>query len=144
MHEDRDSSRQSVFPFLRYANAADAIVWLEKAFGFQPEMVVPGDDGSIAHAQLRFGASVVMLGSVKDRDPLGLSARGALAGSSQGIYLVVDDAEAAYAQAVDAGAEVVMELTRTDYGSEDFSVRDPEGHLWSFGTYHPDDDASAG
>ena len=54
-------------------------------------------------------------------------------------YVVVpaEDIVALHDRAVAAGAEVVMELTDTDYGSRDFSVRDPEGNLWSFGTYQP-------
>jgi len=49
----------------------------------------------------------------------------------------VADVDAHYARAKAAGAEIVMELEDTDYGSRGYSVRDLEGHLWSFGTYHP-------
>jgi uncharacterized glyoxalase superfamily protein PhnB len=54
-------------------------------------------------------------------------------------YVVCDDPDALFARAVDNGAVVVSGLTDKDYGSRDFCVRDPEGHLWSFGTYrgHP-------
>ena len=59
---------------------------------------------------------------------------GAHAGQSW-IYIAVENPDALHDRAVAAGAEIVMELTDTDYGSRDFSCRDPEGNLWSFGTY---------
>ena len=52
-----------------------------------------------------------------------------------GAYVVTDEPEALYRRAVEAGAEIVRELYTTDYGSRDFTVRDPEGNLWAFGTY---------
>lgn len=132
---------QTLFPFLRYRNAFDAIEWLADAFGFETDMVVPNDEGGVAHAQMRHGASLVMLGSVDEDDPLGLRPAKELGAASQGIYVVVEDAEEHYQHAKEAGAEIVMELTHTEYGSIDYSARDPEGHIWSFGTYHPDDDS---
>jgi uncharacterized glyoxalase superfamily protein PhnB len=55
----------------------------------------------------------------------------------QGIYVCVDDIDAHYAAAKSAGAEIVRELANTDYGSREYSARDLDGHLWSFGTYQP-------
>jgi uncharacterized glyoxalase superfamily protein PhnB len=52
-------------------------------------------------------------------------------------YVAVDDIDGLYDRARSAGAEVIMEITDTDYGSRDFSVKDPEGNVWSFGTYRP-------
>jgi len=72
-----------------------------------------------------------MLGRERDEERWGTHAGQAW------IYVAVEDADAAFARARDAGAEVVMELTDLDYGSRDFGVRDPEGNLWSFGTYAP-------
>ena len=53
------------------------------------------------------------------------------------LYIVVADPDAHHARAVAAGAEVVRELTDTDYGSREYGVHDPEGNSWSFGTYDP-------
>ena len=53
------------------------------------------------------------------------------------IYCAVQDVDALYARARAAGAEIPLEPTDTDYGSRDFTVRDPEGNLWAFGTYRP-------
>ena len=53
------------------------------------------------------------------------------------VYLAVDDPDALYAKMKAAGAQIEMEPYTTDYGSRDFAARDPEGGLWSFGTYWP-------
>jgi uncharacterized glyoxalase superfamily protein PhnB len=120
----------AVIPSLRYHDAPAAIEWLERAFGFRRVMVVPNNDGTIAHAELAHGDGMVMLGSERE-DQFGPHAGQSWA------YLIVADADAAYARAKDAGAEVIRELVDQDYGSREFSVRDPEGNVWSFGTYRP-------
>jgi uncharacterized glyoxalase superfamily protein PhnB len=56
---------------------------------------------------------------------------------TQSPYVVVSDIDALYERAKAAGAEIVIEIKDQDYGSRDFSCRDPEGHLWNFGTYDP-------
>jgi uncharacterized glyoxalase superfamily protein PhnB len=56
-------AKVNIVPSLRYADAAKAIDWLCDAFGFERQMVVPGENGSIAHAQLCFGNGMLMLGS---------------------------------------------------------------------------------
>ena len=121
----------NIFPALRYKNGTAAIEWLGKALGFEKQMVVPGPDGSIAHAQLKFGEGVVMLGSGKHEPPNPWDQ------VAQGIYVYVADVDAHDRRAKAAGAEIVIDLRDTDYGSREYSVRDPEGHLWSFGTYDP-------
>jgi len=124
-------------PCLRYRDAPAALDWLERAFGFRRGLVVPDGAGGIAHAELHLGgAGLVMLGSVREdafgRDPA------ALGGVSGSVYVRCGDADAAHDRAVAAGAVIVRPLETTDYGSRDFSVRDPEGHVWSFGSYWPE------
>jgi uncharacterized glyoxalase superfamily protein PhnB len=53
------------------------------------------------------------------------------------VYLAADDVDSLYERAREAGADIALELTETDYGSRDFTVRDPEGNLWALGTYRP-------
>ena len=124
----------NVYPALRYHDARAAIDWLCEAFGFSEKQVDSGEDGAIAHAELHVpGGGVVMLSS----EPEGGDPRwGAHAGQSW-IYIAIENPDALYDRATAAGAKIVMELTDTDYGSRDFSARDPEGNLWSFGTYAP-------
>jgi uncharacterized glyoxalase superfamily protein PhnB len=123
-------------PFLTYEDAPAALDWLERALGFERTAVHEGPDGTIAHAELRFADGMIMLGSAGDND-LGLKTPRALGAVNQGVYVVVDDIDVRYERAVGEGAEVVRALHDTDYGSRDFVVRDPEGNVWSFGTYRP-------
>ncbi|GAB4069365.1 VOC family protein [Ancylobacter sonchi] len=123
-----------IVPFLRYADPRAAIDWLERAFGFAPILVVDDGAGGVAHAELRLGSSAIMLGGLKD-DALGMVSPAQAGGVTQGIYVVVDDAEALWVKARTAGARVAINIYDTPYGSREFAVRDPEGHLWSIGTY---------
>ena len=122
----------NVFPCVKYRDATAAIAWLERAFGFEPSLVVPGEGTSVAHAQLRNGAGMVMCGSATAPDPANPWTT-----AEFGIYVRVDDVDAHHARAVAAGAEVVRPPADTDYGAREYSVRDLEGRLWSFGTYDP-------
>ena len=126
----------AIVPCLSYRDAPAAIAWLKEAFGFTENMIVPGPDGTIAHAQLAFGSGLIMVGSQRD-DELAMRIPCDLGGVTQSIYIVVEDADAHHDRAVAAGAEIVRELQDTPYGSRDYSARDPEGHLWNFGTYRP-------
>ena len=125
-----------IFPFLRYEDAPAAFEWLARAFGFEKQMLVPGPDGTIAHAQLRYGGSLIMIGSARD-DVMHLKSPAEMGGATQGIYVHVDDVDAHHDRAKAAGAEIIMELEDTEYGSREYMARDIEGHLWSFGTYAP-------
>jgi uncharacterized glyoxalase superfamily protein PhnB len=127
---------QTIFPGMRYVDVPSAIHWLEKAFGFKRQLVYPGADGTIAHAQLIFNGGMIMLGSYKD-DVFGYRTPHEVGGVTQAAYLYVADIAAHFARAKAAGAEVVVPLKDTDYGSREYSVRDLEGHLWHFGTYLP-------
>ncbi len=137
MPQNTREGKPNIFPFLRYQDAPAAIEWLARAFGFEKHMVVPGPDGTIRHAQMRFGPGVIMLGTVRD-DKLGMKRPTDLPAVNQGIYIYVDDVDAHYERAKTAGAEILRELQDTDYGSREYSARDLEGYLWSFGTYVPD------
>ena len=135
------NTQATIIPVLRYRDAPAAIEWLCKAFGFQKHLVVPHQDGSVAHAQLSFGNGMIMLASVaktetafgrlmKQPDELG-------GAQTQIAYLIVSDVDAAYANAKAAGAKIATEIKEEDYGGRDFSCYDLEGHLWSFGSYDP-------
>jgi uncharacterized glyoxalase superfamily protein PhnB len=119
-----------LYPSLRYKDAPRAIDFLKSAFDFRELTVFANPDGTIAHAELAYGPSVLMLGSDKD-DVYGRRA-------GQGwMYIAVDDADAHCARARAAGAEIFVELHDTDYGSRDYAARDFEGNVWFFGTYRP-------
>jgi uncharacterized glyoxalase superfamily protein PhnB len=120
---------QRISPVLVYDNSEQAIEFLTNAFGFTEHAVHRTPDGAVAHAELSYGESYVGL---SDRIP-GVQSVFDLGPCA--IYVTVDDPDAHHAQAVAAGAEVVYPLTDQDYGSRDYAVRDPEGFVWSFGTY---------
>jgi len=129
---------QSIYPTIRYNDAKAAIRWLTSALGFEENVVYPGEGESIAHAQLQLGGDIIMLGSVKD-DGYTKSPEN-LGGVTGGVYIALESPtaiDAAYARAKAAGADITRELEETDYESREFGVRDPEGHVWSFGTYRP-------
>ena len=118
-----------IIPTLRYKDAKAAIEFLERAFGFERHAVME-NDGVIGHAELRHGDGVVMLGTAGHGDARFDTGRNV-------IYVVVADPDALHDQAIAAGAEIVMELTDQDYGSREFAAEDPEGNVWTFGTYNP-------
>ena len=135
------NTRATVIPCLRYRDAPAAIDWLCQTFGFEKQLVVPNQDGTIAHAQLSFGNGMIMLGSVlKAKPEFGrlMKQPDEIAGAeTQSSYIVVLDADAMYARAKAAGAKIVIEIKDEDYGGRGFSCYDLEGHLWNFGTYDP-------
>ena len=135
------NTKATVIPCLRYRDAPAAIDWLCQTFGFEKQLVVPNQDGSIAHAQLSFGNGMIMLGSVlKAETEFGrlMKQPDEIAGAeTQSSYIVVLDADAMYARAKAAGAKIVIEIKDEDYGGRGFSCYDLEGHLWNFGTYDP-------
>ena len=129
----------TIVPSLRYRDAPAAIEWLCEAFGFEKHLVVPGEDGTITHAQLVFGNGMIMLGSARD-DAFGRIQKPLDTPDSpvsKSAYVIVDDVDAHHARAVAAGARVVMAPEDQDYGGRLYSCRDPEGNLWNFGSYDP-------
>lgn len=128
----------TIMPSLRYKDAPAAIDWLCQVFGFARHAVYANADGSIGHAELALGGGMIMLGSEKN-DEYGrdFKSPSALGAETRSAYIVVADADAVYARAQAAGATVVRTLQNTNYGSREFSVKDPEGHSWSVGTYDP-------
>ena len=129
----------TTIPCLRYRDAPAAIDWLCKAFGFEQQLVVPDSNGGVAHAQLSFGNGMIMLASAIDSEYGRLmQLPGNIGGANtQSCYLIVHDADAVYRSALAAGAEIVLDIKDEDYGGRGFSCRDPEGHIWSLGTYDP-------
>jgi uncharacterized glyoxalase superfamily protein PhnB len=128
----------AIIPALQYEDAAAAIDFLCGAFGFARKAVYEGEGGAIAHAELTLGNGMVMLGSV-NQSPYGkqLVRPRAAGGVTMSVYAIVDDVDAHYARAKAAGATIMREPVTQDYGGRDYTAKDPEGHLWTFGTYDP-------
>jgi uncharacterized glyoxalase superfamily protein PhnB len=129
--------RSTVIPTMRYHDAPAAIEFLCAAFGFERHLVVPGPEDTIAHAQLVFGDGMIMLGSARD-DEHGAMVKPPVGGvGTQSPYIIITDVDAHHARALAAGAEIVRAPVDEDYGGRAYSCRDPEGHLWNFGSYDP-------
>lgn len=132
---DRPAPEPTVWATLNYVDARAAIAFLTDVVGFRCTLVVPADDdphGKVAHAELRWPeGGGVMLGSAARPD----SEFSQLPTSAGSVYVVTDDPHAVHARAVAAGATIARPMEDTDYGSTGFTLSDPEGNLWSFGTY---------
>ena len=125
-----------IFPALRYRDAEAAIAFLKSAFGFTEKEVDRDVAGGVQHAELRLGDGLVMLGRYDAEGWMGGRRPDPLA-STVSLYVVVEDPDAHQARAQAAGAQIVRPLTDQPYGSREYSARDLEGNLWSFGTYRP-------
>jgi uncharacterized glyoxalase superfamily protein PhnB len=127
-----------IVPAMRYRDAPAAIDFLCRAFGFEKHLVVPGEDGTIAHAQLTLGNGMIMLGSFRG-DEFGRLVRQPddVGGVTQSAYVIVADPDAHCARAEAAGARIVQPVADQAYGGRLYTCRDPEGHIWSFGSYDP-------
>ena len=129
-----------VVPALRYRDAPAAIDFLCGAFGFARHLVVPGENGTIAHAQLTFGRGMIMLGSHPHEGEYGKWVRPPDAPdfvNTQGLYVIVEDVDGHCERARKRGGEILIEPRNEDYGGRSYTVRDPEGYVWTFGSYDP-------
>jgi len=129
---------QTIYPVLKYEDAHAAMDFLERAFGFERHAVYDGENGGVTHAELKLDDEYVMLGSTAEGDDRFNQGAG-----RSSLYVVVDDPDAHHGRAKEAGASIERELTDQDYGSREYTARDPEGNLWSFGTYRPDAEGAA-
>lgn len=129
----------NIIPSMRYKNAPEAIKWLCEAFGFKENLIVPGEKNTIEHAQLTYGNAMIMLGSVKDNEfDKYLKTPQELDGiNTQTPYIIVPEIDKHYENALLHGAKIILEIKDEDYGGRGYTCCDPEGYLWSFGSYDP-------
>ncbi len=132
-----DTDRPILYHGFRYEDPDAAIAWLDRAFGFQPHAVFRDDHGRVMHAELDLGGGAVIMLGLQREDSLGTRTPRQAGGVTSTVYGYVPDPDALHARATAAGAEIVRPLQDTGHGSREFTVRDPEGHVWSFGNYRP-------
>jgi uncharacterized glyoxalase superfamily protein PhnB len=119
----------NVWHSFRCRDSRAEIDFLVAAFGFEATVVYE-EEGAVGHAQLDWPeGGGIMLGDERPGEPVSQPPGTAAA------YVVTADPDAVHQRAVAAGAEIIRPLEETSYGSRDFSARDPEGNVWSFGTY---------
>ena len=129
----------TIIPALRYRDAPAAIDWLCAAFGFERHAVY-ADGATVHHAQLTFGNGMIMLSSAGNAGEWGqhMVQPGEIGmRETQSPCVIVADADAHYARAMAAGAQIVIDIADQEYGGRGYACRDPEGHLWWFGSYDP-------
>jgi PhnB protein len=126
----------TVTPYLAVEDAAAAIDFYRRAFGATERVRMPGPDGKVMHAELEIGDSLVMLS-----DPFPQASTTPpkeLGGSSASVFLYVEDTDALYRQAVDAGGTSLMEPDDMFWGDRFASLQDPFGHTWTIATHVED------
>lgn len=130
-----DIEAPRLYPTMRCRDAEAMMHWLKDVVGFT-ERVVYRHGGTVHHAELACGPSLLMLGQSRD-DEYGKLVGDIAGRRTDALYVAVDDPDGLHAKVKAAGGKIEMELYDTDYGSREFACRDPEGNLWSFGTYRP-------
>lgn len=133
------STQSTVIPGMWYRDAPAAIEWLCRVFGFEKHAIVPGPDDTILHAELTLGGGMLMLGSVREKELSRFIKQPDQIGGAetQGLNLIVPDADAVYARAQAASAKIVFDIEEKPYGGRAFTCLDLEGRLWNVGTYDP-------
>jgi PhnB protein len=119
--------------------AARAIEFYVSAFGATERGRMPGPDGTIGHAELQIGDSVLMLADEPGAEAgIGYQSPEGLGGSSLGLVLYVEDVDAVYERAIAAGATALSAPETKFYGDREGRVRDPFGYVWSLMTHVED------
>lgn len=133
----------TVVPCLLYRDAAKMIDWLCEVIGFEQKAVYYGENNKVLHGELSLGAGMIMLGSTADEDESSPWAKltrqpdelNYVETQSPSIYSA--DPDAIYQAVIAKGGSIVLEIEDKNYGGRGFSFRDPEGHLWTVGSYDP-------
>ncbi|MBS0207375.1 MAG: VOC family protein [Planctomycetes bacterium] len=127
---------ETITPYLVVDNAAAAIDFYKRAFGATEKLRLNGPNGCVGHAELKIGQSNVMLA---DESPqMGARSPKSIGGSPVGLLLYVEDVDAAYNQAIAAGAKVERPVQDMFYGDRSGCLVDPFGHKWSLSTHIED------
>src|SRR5262245_26427663 len=129
----------AVVPTITYRNTTAMVEWLCDTFGFRTQLIVKGENGEVKHAELTFGESMIMVGAVQHSPFEKLVVHPDQIGGveTQTCYLIVADVEAHYAKVKAKNAEIIFGIRVENSGGHGYACRDPEGHLWMFGTYDP-------
>jgi PhnB protein len=130
MATESEYGRQRVIPMLSYADPGAAIEFLCRAFGFAEHFRLDMPDGTVGHAELRLGDDTIMLSP--EWPDAGVASPRRLEALHAQICVVVDDVDAHYRRARDAGATIVGEPVDQFYGARTYRALDPEGHRWIF------------
>jgi PhnB protein len=126
----------SVTPYLSIKGAKEAIVFYKQAFGAVEVSRLQTPTGDIGHAEMVIGDSHIMMSEPCEESPI--PSPDELGGSTIGIHLYVEDVDAIFTRAIDAGATILKHLEDQFYGDRMGTLRDPFGHVWFIGTHKED------
>jgi uncharacterized glyoxalase superfamily protein PhnB len=134
-----ETGERAVVPIVPYRNAMAMVDWLSDVYGLEKRRVVKDENGEVKRAELAFGDSVIMVVPVQDATLERLVVHPDQIGGveTQTCYMVVADIDAHYARATAKGAEIVSGIQVRDRDRRSYASRDPEGHIWMFGTFNP-------
>jgi PhnB protein len=125
----------SLTPYLVVDGGAKALDYYKKAFG-ATELFRMEHEGKIAHAEMKIGDSPFML---SDEHPeMGFKGPKTIGGSAVGLMIYVDDCDAIFKQAVDAGGTEKKAVQDQFYGDRAGTLEDPFGHIWTVATHKED------
>jgi PhnB protein len=126
----------TITPYLVIKGASAAIDYYTKAFGAVETVRMPAPGGTIGHAELKIGDSMVMLAD--EQQDMGHRSPKTIGGTAVSLVLYVEDVDAVFKRAVDAGAKTVRPVENQFYGDRMGTLEDPYGHVWSIGTHVED------
>ena len=129
---------ENPIPSLVVDNGAEAIDFYERAFGARVRGRMDAPGGIVAHAELELGSSVIMLSDAFPQSTARPPRE--LGGTTSSVFLYVEDVDAVFQQAVDAGATVAMPVDDMFWGDRYGRITDPFGHQWELATHVEDVD----
>ncbi|MGN7382104.1 VOC family protein [Paenibacillus sp. SAFN-117] len=127
----------AVTPYMIIKDAAEAITFYKKAFGATELMRITDANGKVRHAEIKIGDSPIMIVDEFPEYPIMQSPQ-SLGGAAMHIFLYVDDVDALFAQAIDAGAKELEPVENHVEGDRRGGVMDPFGHIWWIATHIKD------
>lgn len=133
-------SKYGAIPAMSYKDANAAVDFITTAFGFKEHFVYRDENNSVHHAELSLGNAMIMIGPQRAESEFGkMTGTPAQANglNTQTAYIIIDEVDEHYNNAKANGAEIVMDIKDEDYGGRGYSCKDPEGYIWSFGSYNP-------
>lgn len=133
-------SKYGAIPNISYKNPEKALQFLKDAFGFSEHSVYRDDKDIIQHGELTLGNAMIMISPTNNESEFGKNTRtpSEVEGyNTQTPYIIIEEIDAHYKNAKTNRAEIIMDIKDESYGGRGYSCKDPEGYIWSFGSYNP-------
>jgi PhnB protein len=125
-----------ITPYLYVDGGAAAIDFYTAVLGAKERMRMAGPDGKLGHAELQLGDSVIMLAD--EHPDMGARSPKTIGGTPMSLHTYVEDVDAVFAAALDAGATQLRAVENQFYGDRSGSFEDPFGHHWNVATHVED------